>query len=77
MKCRACSRNAGEKDFCPLHSRAHENTLQAYCVWRKGLKIPWQDYLRRIKENPLTGIWAKEVAEYLTNKEEEEHVEKS
>ena len=77
MKCKACGRDASEEDFCPLHSRAHENLLQAYDVWRKGLKIPWEDYLRRIRDNSLTGVWAKEVAEYLIDTEEKEDVEKS
>jgi len=77
MKCKICGKEAGVRDFCPLHSRAHENIVQAYDVWRKGLKIPWEDYLRRIRDNSLTGVCAKEVAEYLINTEEKEHVEKS
>ena len=71
LKCKVCSREAGGKEFCPNHSDAHGNVLAGYEVWRKSLNIPWKDYLRNIKENPLTGIWAKEVAEHLLSNEEE------
>jgi hypothetical protein len=60
-----------------LHEKAHKKILQAYAFWRKGLKISWEDYLRRIRENSLTGAWAKEVADYLISKEERKHVKKS
>jgi hypothetical protein len=73
MTCKICDRATGEGDFCPFHARAHENILQSYDCWKKGLKIPWKDYLGEIRKNCLTGDWAREVAEYLIKNEEKEN----
>jgi hypothetical protein len=70
LQCKTCSREAGKKDFCPLHLKAYENILEKYAFWRKGLKIPWEEYLSEIAKNALTGDCAKEVAKYLMSKEE-------
>jgi hypothetical protein len=77
LNCKACNREAGEREFCAVHLKSYENIVEAYSSWRKSLKIPWKRYLRKIKENPFTGVWAKEVAEYLISSEEEENVKKS
>ncbi len=71
MQCKACSRAAGERDFCPLHLKAYKNIVEKYAIWRKALNIPWEEYLREIEKHSLTGEWAKEVAKCLMNKEEE------
>jgi hypothetical protein len=34
--------------FCTFHERAHENFQRSFAVWKKGLNIPWEDYLREI-----------------------------
>lgn len=70
MQCKACSREAGKKEFCPVHLKACENIVEKYAVWRKALKISWEAYLSEIEKNSLTGNWAKEVAKYLMSKEE-------
>jgi predicted metal-binding protein len=70
LQCKACSREAGKKDFCPTHLKAYENIVEKYAVWRKALKISWEAYLSEIEKNSLTGNWAKEVAKYLMSKEE-------
>jgi predicted metal-binding protein len=77
LRCKACSREAGERDFCPLHLKAYENIVKEYDFWRKGLKISWKEYLSEIEKNSLTGEWAKEVAKYLINNEEVKNVKKS
>jgi len=77
LRCKACNREAGEGDFCPLHSKAYKKIVREYDFWRKGLKISWKEYLSEIKKNPLTGEWAKEVAKYLTSNEEVKSVKKS
>jgi hypothetical protein len=58
-----------------FHERAHENIQRSYAVWKKGLNIAWEDYLKEIKQNCLTGEWARQVAEYLSRIEEMENVE--
>ncbi|HEX9862821.1 MAG TPA: hypothetical protein VGB11_06015 [Candidatus Bathyarchaeia archaeon] len=70
MQCKACSREAGKKEFCPVHLKAYENIVEKYAVWRKALKISWEAYLSEIEKNSLTGNWAKEVAKHLIHKEE-------
>jgi len=70
LQCKACSREAGEKDFCPVHLKAYENIVEKYVVWRKALKISWEAYLSEIEKNSLTGNWAKEAAKHLKHKEE-------
>jgi predicted metal-binding protein len=77
MKCKVCDRETGKKEFCPSHLTAHENLTESYEIWRKALKIPWEEYLKEIKKNPLTGVWAKEVADYLINNEGTENGKES
>jgi hypothetical protein len=70
MRCKACSREAIQGDFCPLHLKAYENIVEKYAVWRKALKISWEAYLSEIEQNSLTGEYAKEVAKHLISNEE-------
>jgi hypothetical protein len=77
MKCKICGRETDVGDFCPFHAKANENILWSFGLWKKGLKIPWKDYLREIRKNCLTGEWAREVAEYLIKKEEMQNDKKS
>ena len=77
MKCKACSREAGERGFCPSHLKAYENIMRKFSFWRKALNITWKDYLSGIEENPLTGEWAKEVARCLINDGELKNVAES
>jgi hypothetical protein len=77
LNCKACNREAGESDFCPLHLKAYENVVKKYDFWRKALKISWKEYLSEIEKNSLTGEWAKEVAGYLISNEEGKNVKKS
>ena len=65
MKCPICSRDANEKGYCELHTKAYESILKKYDVWKRALEISWKEYLSEIVKNPLTGEWAKEVAEHL------------
>jgi len=65
MKCKACSREAGENGYCELHMKAHENVIGKYKVWQEAMRIPWKEYLSEIVKNPLTGEWAREAAESM------------
>ena len=65
-KCKACSREAVEKEeYCELHAKAHEKLVLKYDKWRRALDISWKDYLNEVIKNPLTGIGAKEVAQLI------------
>jgi len=74
MKCRICSREAIERNYCELHAKAYENITENYDTWKKALEIPWKEYLSQIAKNPLTGEWAKEVAQDMLNNGEEKNV---
>jgi hypothetical protein len=66
LKCKVCSKEANEKsDYCELHAKAYENVVRRYYAWKKALDVSWKDYLNEILKNPLTGLWAKEVAQQL------------
>jgi len=65
LKCKVCNREAVENGYCDLHAKAYENVMKNYDAWRKALDISWKEYLSEITKNPLTGEWAKEVAEHL------------
>jgi hypothetical protein len=69
LKCKTCDKEAGEREFCPLHLKAYENIVEKYEVWREAEGIFWKEYLSEIQKNSLTGEWAKEVARYLITNE--------
>lgn len=65
LRCKICDRDAVDEGYCDLHFEAYNNILEKYEVWRKAMDISWKDYLSELIKNPLTGYWAKEVAEKL------------
>ncbi|MEM2104911.1 MAG: hypothetical protein QXV21_00340 [Candidatus Bathyarchaeia archaeon] len=77
MKCKICSKEALENGYCELHAKAYEAVIKKYERWRKALEISWKEYLSEIVKNPLTGEWAKEVAEHLIKSGEWENVKES
>jgi flavoprotein len=76
LKCAICSREAEKEGYCKLHSKAYESILKKYELWKKALEISWKEYLSEIVKNPLTGEWAREVAEYLIKNGGEQDVKK-
>jgi len=74
LKCVICSRETDEKSYCELHAKAYENINKKYDEWKKALEISWKEYLSEIVKNPLTGEWAKEVAEHLIKSGEKQSV---
>ena len=69
MNCKLCSREAGNDGFCQLHSKAYSNVLEKFRVWEAALNVTWSQYLVDIQKNSLTGVWAKDVAMYLIEEE--------
>lgn len=68
MKCKVCSREAQEQpqsEYCELHQKAYENLQKKFELWKKASNIDWENYINEVARNPLTGTWAKEVAESL------------
>jgi len=56
--------------------KAYESITKKYDLWKKALEISWKEYLSEIVKNPLTGEWAKQVAEYLIKSGESQNVTK-
>ena len=74
MKCAICNRESGENNYCELHMKAHESIIKKYDLWKKAADISWKEYLSEVAKNPLTGEWAKEVAEHLIKNGERKNV---
>jgi hypothetical protein len=71
LKCKICTREAQNKDYCHLHLKAYENLKEKFVVWQRASQLSWKEYLVQIQKNSLTGLWAKEVAKYLIEEEEQ------
>jgi hypothetical protein len=65
MNCKICIRVATENGFCSLHSKAYNNILEKFSVWKRAQNASWCEYLVEIQKNSLTGEWAKDVSKYL------------
>jgi hypothetical protein len=54
--------------------KAYENIVKKHELWKRALGISWKEYLSEIVKNPLTGEWAREVAEHLIKNGEKQNV---
>ncbi len=65
-RCKLCSQRREEgSEYCPYHGRAYAKLSDAFGRWRRALSIEWDEFLRKVSENPETGEWAREVVEDL------------
>jgi len=67
VKCKICSKEA-ISEYCELHEKAYESLVKTYDDWKKALEISWKEYLKEVVRNQYSGVWAKEVAQYLLEK---------
>jgi hypothetical protein len=74
LKCLICSREASEQDYCRPHEEAYKVVIKKYDRWKTSMEMPWKEYLSEIAKNPLTGEWAREVAQYLMEVENQKNV---
>lgn len=70
LKCKICSKETANKDYCSLHERAYQNLMDKFEMWKKALNISWKNYLNEIIKNPFAGIKVKEVAEHLLSEKQ-------
>ncbi|NIO37958.1 hypothetical protein GTO27_09680 [Candidatus Bathyarchaeota archaeon] len=70
MKCAICDKKATAKGFCKLHAKAYNNIIKKFDEWKQAKEISWKEYLSEIAKNSLTGEWAREVTEYLFERNE-------
>ncbi len=71
MNCKLCCREAVENGFCKLHLRSYKHVVLKFRVWEAASNVSWMEYLVEIQKNSLTGVWAKEVAKYLIEEEDQ------
>lgn len=76
LKCRICGRPVAAAEYCEVHALALRRIRDKYVVWKRALDVSWKQYLNEIVNNPLTGIWAREVAEDIAGRSNE-NVEES
>ena len=74
MKCKICNRKATKEGYCDRHKRAYKSIIKQFDEWKRALEISWNGDLSEITDNPLTGEWAKEVAEHLIESGEKQNV---
>ncbi len=68
MKCKVCTRETEglpQSKYCKLHQKAYDNLNEKFEIWKNASNVEWKSYLAEVAKNPLTGTWAKEVAENL------------
>ncbi|MEM4311935.1 MAG: hypothetical protein QXX95_06055 [Nitrososphaerales archaeon] len=59
-----------ELKLCYYHSLAYDNLFKNYERWREAYgELEWRDYLKKILENDNTGVWVKELAKALLERE--------
>ena len=71
MNCKLCNREVIKNGFCLFHSKAYKNIQEKFKVWEAASNVSWMEYLVEIQKNSLTGVWAKEVAKYLIEEEDQ------
>ena len=65
MKCRICKREA-VADLCRYHEETRLKVKAGYHLWAEAYgEMEWSSYLDKVKRNPRTGQWAKEIAKML------------
>jgi hypothetical protein len=68
--CKVCEREKVSENYCKYHERAHQNVMEAYDDWQEGYgELSFEEYLKKLIENKATGVWAKQIAEELLEKE--------
>ncbi len=64
-KCLVCGRKTEGDEFCEAHKKTQQNVIQGYEQWTRALKISWEKYLDAVAKNPNTGLWVREIVDYL------------
>lgn len=62
--CAACGAPSGGS-LCARHAKAARKIESHFATWRERAGVEWEEYLRLVSENDLSGTWIKEAAEYL------------
>lgn len=66
--CRFARDPSSELGFCKIHEKAYQNLIRSYETWRND-NYEWSEYLSKIKNSRLTGVFVKEVIKFLEGRE--------
>jgi len=66
-RCAICYRKANN-EYCNFHDVAYKNIIQAFEKWKSSKTISWEEYLNNLKNKSNSGIWVKEICNYLLSK---------
>ena len=62
--CPICGRERQGKYFCIFHEKALTRIRDNFLKWN-STGYDWQEYLEKIRSLKITGLWVREVAEFL------------
>jgi len=62
--CVICKRIPNEEKFCVFHQVAYERVVKEFEKW-KTFGFNWHEYLEKLVKLKVTGMYVREVAEYL------------
>lgn len=65
--CPICGRASGG-GLCRFHEEGAKRLARHYEAWKARTAIRWDEYLRAVSENGLSGEWARESARYMLEK---------
>jgi len=65
--CPICSR-ASDGGLCRFHEEGTKRLVKHYEVWKERTGASWEDYLRMVSANELSGEWSRESARHLLEK---------
>lgn len=63
-KCLICERKS-DSLVCEQHSRAYQNLLEGYELWKRAKGLSWNDYLSELSENKYAGAWVRLLAKKM------------
>ncbi len=67
MECQVCRRRARPGiALCRFHYHALKRLVDRYPAWSNAAEVDWQEYIKRVDANPVTGAWVKEVIAWST-----------
>lgn len=55
-----------EEDLCQYHRKAKDNLVSNFKKWQEAYGgLTWAEYCQRLSSLQETGIWVKEVIDYM------------
>lgn len=66
MKCQICPRPTKPNSLlCRFHYFALKRLVGRFEAWQTAVEVEWEEYLKQVNANPLSGTWVREVIAWL------------